>query len=41
MEGRYTARRHASVANIARFWAAMVVIWLAGFATLYLGPMLT
>jgi cytochrome c oxidase subunit I+III len=41
IEGHYTARRHASVANIARFWAAMVVIWLAGFATLYLGPMLT
>ena len=41
MEGHYTARRHASVANVARFWAAMVVIWLAGFATLYLGPMLT
>jgi cytochrome c oxidase subunit I+III len=40
-QGHYTARRHASVANIARFWAAMVVIWLAGFATLYLGPMLT
>jgi cytochrome c oxidase subunit I+III len=39
--GRYTARRHANVANITRFWAAMVVIWVVGFATLYLGPQLT
>jgi cytochrome c oxidase subunit I+III len=39
--GHYTARRHASVANITRFWAAMVVIWVVGFATLYLGPRLT
>ena len=39
--GHYTARRHANVTNIARFWAAMVVIWVVGFATLYLGPQLT
>jgi cytochrome c oxidase subunit I+III len=39
--GRYTARRHANVANISRLWAAMVVIWVVGFATLYLGPRLT
>jgi cytochrome c oxidase subunit I+III len=39
--GHYTARRHANVTNIARFWAAMVVIWVIGFATLYLGPRLT
>jgi cytochrome c oxidase subunit I+III len=39
--GQYTARRHANVANITRFWAAMVVIWVVGFATLYLGPRLT
>ena len=39
--GHYTARRHANVANITRFWAAMVVIWVVGFATLYLGPRLT
>jgi cytochrome c oxidase subunit I+III len=39
--GQYTARRHANVANITRFWAAMVVIWVVGFATLYLGPQLT
>jgi cytochrome c oxidase subunit I+III len=41
VRGQYTARRHANVANIARFWAAMVVIWVVGFATLYLGPQLT
>jgi cytochrome c oxidase subunit I+III len=29
------------VANVARFWAAMVVIWVVGFGTLYLGPHLT
>jgi cytochrome c oxidase subunit I+III len=39
--GHYTARRHANVANITRFWAAMVVMWVVGFATLYLGPRLT
>jgi cytochrome c oxidase subunit I+III len=38
--GRYTARRHANVANVTRFWEAMVVIWVVGFATLYLGPQL-
>jgi cytochrome c oxidase subunit I+III len=41
VRGQYTARRHANVANVARFWAAMVVIWVVGFATLYLGPRLT
>jgi cytochrome c oxidase subunit I+III len=39
--GQYTARRHATVANVTRFWEAMVVIWVVGFATLYLGPQLT
>ncbi|MDQ3944879.1 MAG: cytochrome c oxidase subunit 3, partial [Actinomycetota bacterium] len=41
VRGIYTARRHAAVANIARFWMATVVVWIAGFATLYLGPRLT
>jgi cytochrome c oxidase subunit I+III len=41
IRGQYTARRHATVANIARFWTAAVVIWLGGFGTLYLGPVLT
>jgi cytochrome c oxidase subunit I+III len=41
VRGQYTARRHANVANVARFWAAMVVMWVVGFATLYLGPHLT
>ena len=35
------ARRHANVANVTRFWEAMVGIWVVGFATLYLGPQLT
>ncbi len=39
--GLYTARRHAAVANIVRFWTAMIVIWVVGFATLTLGPRLT
>ncbi len=39
--GLYTARRHAAIANVARFWTAMVVVWVAGFGTLYLGPHLT
>jgi cytochrome c oxidase subunit I+III len=41
LRGEYTARRHAPIANMARFWTAMVVVWLIGFATLYLGPRLT
>jgi cytochrome c oxidase subunit I+III len=41
IRGLYTARRHATVANVARFWTAMVVVWVVGFATLYLGPHLT
>jgi cytochrome c oxidase subunit I+III len=39
--GTYTYRRHAPIANVARFWVAMTVIWVLGFATLYLGPVLT
>jgi cytochrome c oxidase subunit I+III len=41
VRGQYTSRRHANVANVARFWAAMVVMWVVGFATVYLGPYLT
>ena len=41
VRGHYTQRRHATVANVARFWTAAVVIWIAGFGTLYLGPYLT
>jgi cytochrome c oxidase subunit I+III len=41
VRGQYTARRHATVANIARFWAAMVVMWVIGFGILYFGPHLT
>ena len=38
---QYTIRRHVPVLNVARFWTATVVIWLVGFATLYLTPDLT
>jgi len=41
LRGLYTARRHAAVANVARFWTAMVAVWVIGFGTLYLGPYLT
>jgi cytochrome c oxidase subunit I+III len=38
---RFTRRRHAPVLNAARFCAALNVVWLVGFATLYLSPRLT
>ncbi|MDQ3708472.1 MAG: cytochrome c oxidase subunit I [Actinomycetota bacterium] len=41
IRGLYTVRRHAAIANVARFWVAMVVVWVVGFGTLYLGPRLT
>ena len=41
LKGLYTSRRFATITNITRFWAAMVVMWVIGFATLYLGPHLT
>jgi cytochrome c oxidase subunit I+III len=41
IRGLYTVRRHAAIANVARFWALMVVVWVVGFGTLYLGPHLT
>ncbi len=40
VRGQYGARRHATVANITRFWTAAVVVWVVGFGTLYLGPRL-
>ncbi|CCG03916.1 cbb3-type cytochrome c oxidase subunit I [Blastococcus saxobsidens] len=39
--GTYTYRRYAPIANVARLWMAMAVVWVLGFATLYLGPALT
>ncbi len=39
--GRFTARRHAPVMTVSLFWAAAALIWVAGAATLYLGPTLT
>ena len=41
VRGLYTGRRHAAVTNVVRFFDAMVVIWVVGFGTLYLGPYLT
>ena len=41
LQGTYSARRHANVVNVVRFYGAMVVIWVSGFATLHLGPHLT
>jgi len=41
VRGEYTDRRHAAIANVARFWTAMVVVWLIGYGVLYLGPRLT
>lgn len=41
VKGSYTARRHAPVANVARFWMAMATMWIIGFGVLYLGPYLT
>jgi cytochrome c oxidase subunit I+III len=41
LRGQYTARRHANVANIARFWTAAVIVWVISFGVLYLGPLLT
>ncbi len=40
LRGQYGIRRHATVANIARFWAAVVVVWLVGFGVLYMAPRL-
>ncbi|MEX0658183.1 MAG: cbb3-type cytochrome c oxidase subunit I [Egibacteraceae bacterium] len=41
VRGLYTSRRHASIANVVRFWSAMVIMWLAGFGTLYVAPHVT
>ena len=41
LRGRFTPRRHAAVTNVARYWAAMTVMWLAGVGTIALTPVLT
>jgi cytochrome c oxidase subunit I+III len=41
VRGLYTVRRYATVAHVARLYTAVTVMWLIGFATLYLGPYLT
>ena len=40
VRGQYDGRRHTTVANVARFWTAAVVVWVVGFGTLYVGPRL-
>jgi cytochrome c oxidase subunit I+III len=37
----FSPRRHVTASNTARLWTAALVVWLVGFATLYLGPYLT
>jgi cytochrome c oxidase subunit I+III len=39
--GLYTTRRYATVNNVARLYTSVAVMWVVGFATLYLGPYLT
>jgi cytochrome c oxidase subunit I+III len=41
VRGLYSARRRAPVANVVRFATANAVMWIVGFATVYLGPHLT
>ena len=41
IQSGYKMNQAAPVANVARFHTAMVAIWLIGFGTLYLGPVLT
>ena len=41
VRGIYTSRRYAYVANVVTFWTGASVVWIAGFATLYLAPYLT
>jgi cytochrome c oxidase subunit I+III len=41
IRGLYTVRRYATVRNVARVYTSVAVMWVIGFATLYLGPYLT
>ncbi|MBW3668500.1 MAG: hypothetical protein KY443_04730, partial [Actinobacteria bacterium] len=38
LHGRFTTRRHAPVANAARFGVAAAVVWAVGLGTLYVVP---
>ncbi|MGI9018317.1 MAG: cbb3-type cytochrome c oxidase subunit I [Euzebya sp.] len=40
-QDHYSHRRHAHVINVARFFTALVIIWIIGTGTLYAGPLLT
>ena len=39
--GLYGPRRHGAVANVSRFWNAMIIMWMIGAAVLAYGPRLT
>ena len=39
--GYFDARRHTFVLNVTTYWTAASLIWVVGFATLYLGARLT
>lgn len=41
IRGLYTVRRFATVTNVVRLYTAVTVMWVIGFATLYVGPYLT
>ncbi|MDQ4029051.1 MAG: cytochrome c oxidase subunit 3, partial [Actinomycetota bacterium] len=41
LRGQYTVRRYATVRNVVRLYTAVAVMWVVGFATLYMGPYLT
>jgi cytochrome c oxidase subunit I+III len=41
IRGHYDARRHANVANVRTLHTGAVLMWIAVFGTLYLGPLLT
>ncbi|MBW3618714.1 MAG: cytochrome c oxidase subunit I [Actinobacteria bacterium] len=40
LQGTFSARRHAPVTNVVRFWLAMVTMWAVGSATITLGARL-
>ena len=41
LRGHHTPRRHVAVHNMARFWPALVGIWLVVYGVLHLAPALT
>ncbi|HVM12897.1 MAG TPA: cbb3-type cytochrome c oxidase subunit I [Egibacteraceae bacterium] len=41
LRGHYTVHRYAPIANVVRFWLAMVTVWTVGVGVLYLAPRVT